>query len=1257
MPLIIQERSKAEDYTVVADDTLESIATAKCAALGWKTLALYNFGTARPEEVRRALAETVGVSVLQLNDNSLDATPEKLKLAPDADLKPKLKIPKAYEVDGLATQKTHTVNVNPLKPANAVRILELDKWFIPDKEQCAVRYELQGEGARADKLGFEVFANQYCEATDWNKGMGTFGDPAAFIDKPVTLIDVSSQASERSSNALPGDGWKGQVTTTEGMLGRKTGSATLRHVNVAFSPYTAHFRYFKADGDKTAHLRLEPFWPQWEHDASQPAVTQAASGANIRITWTNAAKADHGVVEVIDAVGQRVHLAILTTAQLAAGSQNLDWDKAYLPGVYNGRFQHSHLDDSAIDVKTLVFKSTPYVYKVTTFKAKKKADSLKIKWEVRHTGKLEEGQLEVLDGKGKLVFQKPLAKAKLGAGAQDFTWDGKYATGIKNSENTDEIIPADMPYRVRLQAHTGINQPEGLAVAVMHTEVRLYTHQQCFAANDLRGSPGTSKPALHLGLGPLVPGDPPAEGAATWTRYKLAEAGFHPGPVTAGGAGTSVYQTALREFKRSVPANGGAVAPNFTRQNLSGGGDIAENAELTTAIKTLRASDQRSWFGDPAQILGNSDAPDLSLADAATRLRDPEQQLAVWVDDRQYYTADPGNCLDDTGANYFSGTASSSSFGMLDYRGGMSNADGKVTTDAASVARPWLPLKAQLSLLSRSDELNPAFDASKLNITDAGMRTATDRAIGPIRVDWACEEIGADVEPINTGMANYNKDFVRSRFHVGFTLHDQAAGHSPADLGRPLRYSNCPEALGGSRPASLASYAAKVFGAGELSLAPWTAEAVAATESVMSVVHDHLSAGQVAKTDLFEPLIGSAGAYFNPSRIAGDGYRVRAQVRFEKAGAYAFPNVDALKARYPVTPQAYTGRLRLWRRTSFRGYLCWGAATGNWGASFINAFRDHYRGGHVYFVHEGGAAQTFSIADVFDPAQVPHQTKYKQIISKNVTDVTLQDITRMTLKADQIWPWSGRTDMGWSAPSAMLTATNGAAVVSGFENALYNATWRKFRYALITALVKEVERKGFMRGHLMVEFVASEACCYQVYRCNNGAGAHSFLYLEKGASPGTRMNGQACPAPGCGTAGNVLSSAGQGAVDRTALGLPAVGSALGATWLFWQGENIERLKGVWAHEVMHHRHGEHAASAPGAADGLHDAQPNTRYTAGWAALGTSTVAADQRWDRRCAMSYSDVYGELGCFCGKCLLRNRGWMVAGLTAPPGDHNEA
>ncbi|MGH9900507.1 MAG: PKD domain-containing protein, partial [Pyrinomonadaceae bacterium] len=47
-----------------------------------------------------------------------------------------------------------------------------------------------------------------------------------------------------------------------------------------------------------------------------------------------------------------------------------------------------------------------------------------------------------------------------------------------------------------------------------------------------------------------------------------------------------------------------------------------------------------------------------------------------------------------------------------------------------------------------------------------------------------------------------------------------------------------------------------------------------------------------------------------------------------------------------------------------------------------------------------------------------------------------------------------------------------------------------------------------------------------------------------------------------------------------------------------------------------------------------------------------------QWDRRCIMSYSRTeYGELEeYFCGKCILRNRGWKVQTIGYPGPDVRE-
>jgi len=45
----------------------------------------------------------------------------------------------------------------------------------------------------------------------------------------------------------------------------------------------------------------------------------------------------------------------------------------------------------------------------------------------------------------------------------------------------------------------------------------------------------------------------------------------------------------------------------------------------------------------------------------------------------------------------------------------------------------------------------------------------------------------------------------------------------------------------------------------------------------------------------------------------------------------------------------------------------------------------------------------------------------------------------------------------------------------------------------------------------------------------------------------------------------------------------------------------------------------------------------------------------QKWDRDCIMSYvnTDAGDDRGYFCGKCLLKLRGWKVEGIADPAGN----
>ena len=1255
MPVILDKQP--EEYTVQADDTLASIAQNAKAKHGddvgdWKLIARYNWGTDNPRDVVRALAETIGVKLaadsrLEDWDTKL-GDPEKIKLAPDADLTPKLKIPKPFKKEGLALDKTHTLKLKPAPtPANAVSILTLDKWFIPKEEECEIKLRLGGEQKYADRLQLDVYGSNYCECTDWNKGRGKYGEPSELIDVPV--MDIPNLViEERQERAIKG--WKGEVSAEKGMLSRKTGKATDRYINVSFSPYTVHFRYFKADGDEKARLILEAFWPQFEETPTEQTVTLDATK---KAAWSNAAKSDRGAVLIKDKDGQRVHLEALPEDKLAAGNQEFTWSGNYRTDALNSKFGNVYINEDKD------YKAT-----ITTFVRKLKDDSLKIKWEFKHTaGKLERGLLQITDGAGKLIFQKALVKGKLGDGKQEFQWDGKYAAGIKNSKDGDKAIPEDMPYRVQIQAHTGANKPEGLALAAMHTEVRLYVHKKNVKPKDLLYDPWNAQKteqSLVLARGSYVAGDPPNSSAGTrWFQYQLVQNGFHPGPVN--GTAHDPYKMALKEFKRSVPKR--KTGADYERLDV----DESESAATKEALEHFEAKYKRSPFGNLPKILANNDDPDMTDDEVKSNLPNPTSDVVVWVDDRQYYTSgdaakDDG---DPDGTSYYAPP-----FNMGDYRGQFNIADARVTRDSESISRPWIPLQVGFKLLSREKGLYDEVD----DPADEKVKAAMSGAVGPLRVDWTFDELPPDISTIDP--AAYDSTVTRSRKYVAWALANNKATHRRKDTDRDATYTNCKEDLGGIRPAGLGSYHQQAFGTGDLKLEPWEAAAVADTESIATVVHDHIAKSQKDKTqepddptkvNLFEPLLGTAGAYFNPSRIAGDGYRVRAEVQFKKFTDYEFPNLEALEKRYPTPPQAHTARLRLWRRSSIRGYMCWAApATGHWPA-LLSGFRAQYRGANLYFVHEAGAThRTFNVTDVFDPATAAHATRYKKTIRNNVDEAALKDMTKMSLRAADVWPWGDQADLGLPAPSPVNLAF-ADFYDKWISPKVLDPMWRKFRAGLLLALLKEVEKKGFLRGHLFVEFESSPEVWISIFQCDAAANAllqrpHVYHFLRKKGS-GDPPN-RPCPAPGCGTSGKTLGSTNTG-YDYDRLPLPAVGCAFGATWLFTTSD-----ADTWAHEVGHHRHLEHAASGPGSqykpagapanAD-LHDNEGNS--TQNWTTFGVinpandpgTTDASEQDWDRNCIMSYSSSNYPANrrgrdYFCGKCLLRNRGWKVQGLGYP-------
>lgn len=959
-----------------------------------------------------------------------------------------------------------------------------------------------------------------------------------------------------------------------------------RHINVACSPYTVTLRYYKDAADRAATLSLEPFWPRFE-----------ASG------------------DVIE-------------------------------------------------------------------------DSLVIRWSLEGGGKLVFGQLLVWDKDDRPVYRRGLSAADLAGGEHD------WVEGRASAE-------ADrMPYRVQIQAHSSTAEANGLALAVMHTEVRLCAHPSLAADPD----PLTDPQTLELSLAPFERKKAAAaKGTTRWYKHKLAAAGFHPGPINDDGTDPD-YVKALAEVQRTYPKE--TVAP-FTRLEAKG----AENPDTEAVVDRLVA-DACPFFGNPV------DRSDHTHAGAEALLADKDEALIVWVDDRHGFTDEDPLVVGWLGGSTI--PAGQDAMSMESYRGGMDAADQKVVKDASSICRPWIPLRVTMPLLSKADELG---STAVPTVTDA-MRAA----MGPLRIDWTFDEIGEDLGVIDTGA--YTAERARPSAHV----HHCVDGNKDTHRGKDL--TNCPADLGGIRPSTAADYFKAPFGLETRSLLPWHAVADATTEAVCTFVHDDL--GQ-SDDQLIPSALGHAGVYFTPSTIAGDGYRVRARLGFAAhPDGKDHPNRAVLEARYPRRPQTHTATMRIWRKTSFRGYVRWGpAGSEHWGAngSWEQGVADLYRAAHVHFVHETGAPTTFDLATLIDQAEL------EGVIREFCDGPIYSDEARVQLDLENVWPWSHLDHFGideYPAPGVDFERT--------FMPAVFMKTWKRYRIPLIHLLLHKVERlHGLFRGHLVVEMQASPPAWKQTYLCDDPGCNIEQILLEKTDAGGSAVGnpchvggctgqlqttftqlygcftcgnarcvpveragnphvGDPCPQPcsghleestgsaigslftsiigsgthnvtyECNTCGHTTSNTepkgprlltgnacGQPCSGTLAqapvpdkresieqilfgsrtLGCPAVGTSLSATWVFCVGANAE----TWAHEIGHHRQFEHAASGPGFQVTHHDSEANPL------AAIAAEAAEDRRWDRCCIMSYTKSVGDDTLyFCGKCILKNRGWKVEGLVDP-------
>lgn len=888
--------------------------------------------------------------------------------------------------------------------------------------------------------------------------------------------------------------------------------------------------------------------------------------------------------------------------------------------------------------------------------------SLVVKWKAKGCSRLQAGQLQVYDGQNNLVSWKALAPSDFTDGDHQFDWNTWVAANAYN------VTKANLPFRAQIQGHTSIDEPNGLAVAAMQTEVRMFQND---TIGTLPAAQRYTEPqCLELSLAPYLPvrtaASPnkdvlPSAGSEKWYKLGLNEVGYHAGPAHEG-TNSDHLKLAVAEFQRCVPSNSSAP---FKRMKADG----KTSSALKSILKALPAAHRRALFANTALA-------DQTLAQVRPVLNQPNSALVVWVEDRHYYTQMTATVTKGLPNKYLA---------LQNYGGDMSMTDAaRQTMESTSVARPWIPIQVKIPLLTKND----VFMATGAVVPNFRPEMLT--ATGPLRVDWTFTDMAPDFSTIDS--ANYNSDgqnVTRTRRFIRETVTtlNGATTHNGLPVG------NCPDTHGGIRTAN---YHRDPFGLLAESLAPWRAVEDPGEKSVCTLVHDDLN----QKASHMNPThVGYAGVYFHPSRIAGDGYRMQVNVSLKPHpdGAQDHPNRAVLLRRYTHLPQGHSSTLRLWRRTIFRGYSEWSTPNPIAYGAFSALTAHQYQAAFVHFAHESNAPQVHLLP--LNPGTSKDVKKYKNIIEAGMKRGGNRALyparNRMTLSRANHWPYLTQNHYGLPWRNNILTL----ATFGTFLQNVLNQTIYTYCDNLMYELLYRLERAtGHFAGHFSVLWQAVPQLWMRNYVCN-AAGAHVVLVPERTqaeqAALGTKCNQCAgvlrigyvkwyqcvngdgfrqteanqavdanppCPTCGAPSAANpVPQTPAHGSPDVTrywgqGFSEAAIGQALGTLWLYFD-TTLQGNGNRMAHEYGHNRHLEHTPSV----DPTYPYDPAQHDTAvNTIAVFTAQQVAGlyNQWDHRCMMSYcpdpapGGDKDPLRYFCGKCALKHRGWAVTAIALPAG-----
>lgn len=523
--------------------------------------------------------------------------------------------------------------------------------------------------------------------------------------------------------------------------------------------------------------------------------------------------------------------------------------------------------------------------------------------------------------------------------------------------------------------------------------------------------------------------------------------------------------------------------------------------------------------------------------------------------------------------------------------------DGHAAMEAAKLDRFELPLKVVIRLVSKRDR------------TGQRQGVLVPEAVGPVKVEWHVFDPPEDMGVIAarfTGLAE--EDRTQSPAYLAKAQKAVAKG----DVKDPLRaYDNCPVANGGVRPDDKDDMTPYFRPNG---LAGVYADATSGKKFLTTA--RTVPGGNAA----LQGLLGTTGALFWGSYIAGDNWAVQARLSLE--GVDGADDIKGLHTRLaglakawdkyePTDPLvAQTGEMTLWRRQHVLAVVDWWS---NRSAPPIewDILVDAFRAAHIELVRPAGGVQT--VATLVNTPLLQNAYKDEILRVANLINKGFYQNQTQFLQdnADRVRSFEWRSDAIIPLKFPVRAQQKGET----FDTYKFVMQGKSI-IAHFTGAVLPLHR---VAAEFVRTWLGGDPCGQVIVRFDhlpeadlkNNLNAKDLALFQQNKLADAHI-------PNYKT-------------DPRGDGGPSFGATGGVAMLEHRHVNQFNSAFLVAHEMGHNYYLSHAAGTP--AD--HDTDdPNCAMF-----YPSETTLGPKGWGRK-----TDAGTPIPLFCGKCLLKLRGWKV-------------